>query len=413
MRRDPRRRRARAADRDHRQRRADRLHGAEARLGPRQRARDLVADRPCPAAQGLRPPATHRRARARQGGRGGHAAVRSRGAGLVAGRDRGARHRPGLAADDVRGSGGDGRRQRRGGRGDRAPCRHTGRGRWRRPGRQRSRCRRGGAWRGGPVARDVGRRLRHHRCAAPRPGGPGPRVLPCRPRPMAPDDRDAVRGGQPALVPRHAGTRRGLRRTRRHGDRHPGGCGWSPVPPLSHRGAQPPPGPAGAWRVRRAHDRSRPAAHDPGGARGCRLRATRWARPDDRRRAIGAHAGTGIRRRHRQPALAPDPRGCAACRDRDRQHDGRRGVRRRAAGRRRRGLVPDGRGLPPSSSSASRRPRPRVRTPLPTRSPTSATERSTRPLRRPSTAGPASAARCSVRSARAPSRSPPRAVCRG
>ena len=71
-----------------------------------------------------------------------------------------ARHRPGLAADDVRGSGGHGRRQRRGGRGDRAPCRHAGRGRGRRPGRQRGRCRRGGAWHGGPVARDVGRRLR-------------------------------------------------------------------------------------------------------------------------------------------------------------------------------------------------------------------------------------------------------------
>ena len=58
-----------AADRDHRQRRADRVHGAEARLGPRPRARGLGTDGARPAAQGLPAPAPDRRARDGQGGR--------------------------------------------------------------------------------------------------------------------------------------------------------------------------------------------------------------------------------------------------------------------------------------------------------------------------------------------------------
>ena len=55
VRRDPRGGRAGAADRDHRQRRADGLHRAEARLGPRPRAGRLARDRPRAPAQGLRP----------------------------------------------------------------------------------------------------------------------------------------------------------------------------------------------------------------------------------------------------------------------------------------------------------------------------------------------------------------------
>ena len=55
VRRDPRGRRRGAAHRDHRQRRAHRVHGPEARLGARPRARRLGPRRPRPAAQGLRP----------------------------------------------------------------------------------------------------------------------------------------------------------------------------------------------------------------------------------------------------------------------------------------------------------------------------------------------------------------------
>ena len=78
--------RAGAAHRDHRQRRPDRVHRAEARLGPRPRARRLGARRPRPAAQGLRPAPADRRARARQGRRRGHDPVRPRGPRLVAAR---------------------------------------------------------------------------------------------------------------------------------------------------------------------------------------------------------------------------------------------------------------------------------------------------------------------------------------
>ena len=83
MRRDPRRRRSGPPDRDHRQRRADRLHGPEARLGARPRAGDLAPDRPRPAAQGLRPAAPDRRACDRQGRRRGHDPVRPGGPRLV------------------------------------------------------------------------------------------------------------------------------------------------------------------------------------------------------------------------------------------------------------------------------------------------------------------------------------------
>ena len=60
------------------------------------------------------------------------------------------------------------------------------------------------------------------------------------------------------------------------------------------------------------------------------------------------HAGTrpdpGLGRRDGERAVAPGPRGRPRGRDRHRQHDGGRGVRRRAAGGRGRGLVPDGGG---------------------------------------------------------------------
>ena len=61
----------------------------------------------------------------------------------------------------------------------------------------------------------VGRRVRDDRPAAVRARGPGARVLPRRARPVAHDVGDAVRGGQPALVPRRRRAGHGVRRAGR------------------------------------------------------------------------------------------------------------------------------------------------------------------------------------------------------
>ena len=139
VRRDPGGRRPGAADRDHRQRRADRVHRAEARLGPRSRAGHLGAGRPRPAAEGLRPAAADRRPRDRQGRRRRDDPVRP-GRPRLVGRDRRrARDRPRLAA--ARRS-----RDRRSPAPSRRPPptqpasgRHAGRRGRRRPGRERRR----------------------------------------------------------------------------------------------------------------------------------------------------------------------------------------------------------------------------------------------------------------------------------
>ena len=86
---------AAAAHRDHRERRADRVHRAEARLGARPRAGGLGPDRPRAAAEGLRAASAHRGVRARQGRRRRHDPVRPRRARLVGGGRRGAGDRPG------------------------------------------------------------------------------------------------------------------------------------------------------------------------------------------------------------------------------------------------------------------------------------------------------------------------------
>ena len=109
VRRDPRDGRRGAPRRDHRQRRPDRVHGAQARLGAGARAGRLGEGRPRAAAQGLPALPPHRRVRARQGGRRRDAAVRPRGPRLVTGHARRPRHRPRLDAAHVRGSRGDGR----------------------------------------------------------------------------------------------------------------------------------------------------------------------------------------------------------------------------------------------------------------------------------------------------------------
>ena len=85
---------------------------------------------------------------------------------------------PAVAAADARGAGGHRPDQRRGRRRDGAACRHAGRGRRRRPGRQcgRGRCRVAGH--DGAVARHVRGRLRRHGRAAVRPARSGPCLLP-------------------------------------------------------------------------------------------------------------------------------------------------------------------------------------------------------------------------------------------
>ena len=133
MRPDPRGGGRGAAHRDHRQRRADRIHGAEARLGQGARARGLGADRPRAAAQGLRAAAADRRACDRQGRCRRHAPPRSGCPRLVC-RGAGSAGHPGVvAASDVRGSGGDRHGDRGGRRRDRPAGWHAGGGRWGRP----------------------------------------------------------------------------------------------------------------------------------------------------------------------------------------------------------------------------------------------------------------------------------------
>ena len=143
--------RLRRADR---QPRAGRLHRAQAAVAGRARARGLRAHRPHPAAQGLRPPQAHRRARHRRRRRLGHAALRRRRARLERRGGRGARRRPGVAAEGLRVA----RRHRP------DPRRRAGRRRRGRPGRGRAGRRRRGRGRPG-----VGR-ARHQRRRLRRPG---------------------------------------------------------------------------------------------------------------------------------------------------------------------------------------------------------------------------------------------------
>ena len=108
----------------------------------------------------------------------GHDPVRPGRPRLVDGGRGGARDRPGMAAADVRGSGGDWHGHGGGCRGDRAAGGHAGRRGRRRSGGERGRRRGSRAGGGRAVARDVGRRLRHDRGAAARSARPGPCLLP-------------------------------------------------------------------------------------------------------------------------------------------------------------------------------------------------------------------------------------------
>ena len=182
MRRDPRRDRSRPADPGHGQRRATRVHGAEAAVGPATRARRVVSDRPRPATQGPRSAPADRRSRRGPSRWRRDAPVRPREARLVERGRRRARDRPVVAATDVRGPGGD-RFGLAGGRSvDRSPSGNTRGRRWRRSvggrGRRRSRRTRDRL----ALAGNIGRRVHHHGRTAHRPGRPPPRVLSLRAR---------------------------------------------------------------------------------------------------------------------------------------------------------------------------------------------------------------------------------------
>ena len=94
------------------------------------------------------------------------------------------------------------------------PAGHARRRGRRGPGGERRRRRGGRARARRALARHVRRRVRHDRPADLRCGRPGARLLPRRPRPVAPDVGDAVGGGQPALVPGRHRAGRALRPAR-------------------------------------------------------------------------------------------------------------------------------------------------------------------------------------------------------
>ena len=162
--------------------------------------------------------------------------------------------------------------------------------------------------------------LRDDRVTAARSARPGPRLLSRGARSVAPDDGDAVGGRQPPLVPRCPGARHGLRGAGRAGLGGARGERRVAVPAVPDRRAESAPGSLGPWRVRRADFGPRPPPSHPGRAGGRGVRAARRPRADARHGNAGAITGPRLGRRHRQSALAPDPRRRAAHRDRHRRH---------------------------------------------------------------------------------------------
>ena len=223
--------------RDHRQRRADRVHGPEARLGPRPRAGRLEPGRPCPAAEGLRPAAPHRRARDRRRRRRRHDPVRPGGPDVV-------------DARSSRRSGSIRRGCRRCSRAPRSPARLTAAAaeatglragtpvdrRRRRPVGERRRARRRRRGNARAVARDVRRRVRPdpHRRSSSRAAASTPSATPCPGRWHLMSVMLSA-AGQPALVPRHARAGRAVRSAHRRGRRRAGRQRRAALPPLPHR----------------------------------------------------------------------------------------------------------------------------------------------------------------------------------
>ena len=186
--------------------------------------------------------------------------------------------------------------------------------------------------------------------------------------------RDAVAPGVDVRRPGRAGGR-GAGRQRR------------PVlPALPVRRAQPAPGSAGPRRVRRADPAPRSAPPHPGRPRGVAFGLRDGLDLMVGRRDAGAEPDPGVRRRHGEPALAPDPGRRPGRRDRHGQHHRGRRLRRGPAGGGRRRLVSRRRGRDDGARQGDARRLTRSRrraTPRPT--PSTAT--STRPWPRPS-AGP-------------------------
>ena len=175
--------------------------------------------------------------------------------------------------------------------------RRRGRGGRGRPGGGRARRRRRPP--GAAVRRDghLRRRLRRAARVPRRPAGPRPRLLPRRPRRLAPDGRDALRrrlaapwlrnivGGEYPELTAEA-------------ERWAPGTGGADVPAVPDRRAHAARRPGRARRVHRPGDPPRPRRARPRRARGRRLRPARLVRPRRRRRARPR-----LRRRRAQRAL--------------------------------------------------------------------------------------------------------------
>ncbi len=218
---------------------------------------------------------------------------------------------------------------------DRAPGRHPGHGRRRRPEREWRRRGCGGPGGRRPEPGHVGRDLRRDRSPALRARGSRPRVLPRGARTLASDVGDAVGRRLAALVSRRDRARRGVRPAGRGGRVGRAGFRGPRVPAVPLRRALAAPGSRCPRRVRRALAHARPSAPHPGGARGRRVRPPGRPRPDGRRGHRAPVDDPRVRWRHGQPGLAPHPRRCPGRGDRHGRDDGGRGVRRGAPGGRR------------------------------------------------------------------------------
>ena len=359
VRRDRGARRPRAADRADRQPRADRLHRAEAALAAPARARDVRADPPRAAAEGLRPLPPDRRARDRRRRRLGDAALRRRRPALVGGGLRRARDPARVAAR-----------------------RRTSRPRSPAPATRRPAALGVGIDRPGPRlgrARHVRRRLR--RAARPTQPDPEARVhVFCHAVPghVARDGRDAQRRRLARLAARRARRRPTASSTPRPRAGRPGprGCCSRRTSPAS---------------ARRTPTRTR-AARSPGSrsattaARSARamLEGVAYGLRDSlellRELGVRARGRPRLGRRRAQRALAADRRLGARPAARAHRVRGGLGLRRRAARRRARRRLRRrrrrGRALRPRPRPGRARPGVGRR---PTTTATSASARSTRP----------------------------------
>ena len=203
----------------------------------------------------------------------------------------------------------------------------------------------------GAVARDVGRRLRRDRPAVVRAARTRPRVLPRGPGSLAPHVGDAVRGRQPALVPRHPRARGVVR--------GPRGLGQRTCPPGPTACSSCPTCPASGARIRIRWRRGAfvglTLGHDRRHMTRAVLEGVAFGLRDglDLMTEAGMPAPAQIRASGgglASPALASDPGRRPRRGHRDRRDDRGRGVRRRLSWRQ----------WPPAGTRPSRRPWMRV-----------------------------------------------------